>query len=460
MKRSVLVIFIAVIALSGGGVAGAHAYTNGVFSHVKLNEITAPKPLETASAAEAVNEFSKPGALPTLGNIREVEFVPPESGKTIRINLETMELSMYEDGALVETLPVISKGKPGSYWQTPGGEYRVLSKNENFYSQIGHVYMPYSMQIFGNYFLHGWPVYENGKPVPAGYSGGCIRLNTADAERVYRWADTKTHISILSDRESVPEKVVDAYYIQDPQAPLSITAQSYLVGDLESGDIILGKNTTEVRAIASITKLITALSSLDIINQEATTTISQFAVDTEDARGELEVGERIKNGDLMYPLLLESSNDAAEAIAEIKGRGLFIDTMNERAQAIGLQHSSFTDPSGIGDHNLSTAEDLFKLARYISKNKPYLWSVTEKDEVSKSGHSWNNIGKFYKFPGFVGGKMGYTVEAGPTELLVFEVNVSEFQKRKIVIVLLDTKHREKDVKNLLEYFQKQVFWGV
>lgn len=315
------------------------------------------------------------------------------------------------------------------------------------------------MQIFGNYFLHGWPVYENGNPVPPGYSGGCIRLNTADAERVYRWADTKTRISIYSDRESVPSQVVNAYYIQDPHAPLSVTARSYLVGDLESGDIILGKNTNDIRAIASITKLVTALTSLDIINQEATTSISARAVEAADTRGDLAVGEQIKNGDLLYPLLMESSNDAAEALSEVKGRDLFIDTMNERAKAIGLENSSFTDPSGIGDHNLSTAEDLFKLARYITKNKPYLWTVTEKDEISKSGHTWHNIGKFYKLPGFVGGKMGYTIEAGPTELLVFDVNVSDFQKRKIVIVLLDTKHRERDVKNLLEYFQKQVFWG-
>ncbi len=105
----------------------------------------------------------------------------------IEANLRTMEVTLYEHGVASTTLPILTKGKEKSWWETPTGNYKILSRSVNQFSSIGHVWMPYSMQFYGNYFIHGWPYYDDGTPVASTYSGGCIRLATEDAEKVYNF---------------------------------------------------------------------------------------------------------------------------------------------------------------------------------------------------------------------------------------------------------------------------------
>ena len=108
-----------------------------------------------------------------------------------------------------------------------------------------------------------------------------------------------------------------------------ISATSYLVGDLNTGEIIISKNQNTILPMASISKLMTAIVTEDFSKNEEYTEISKKALATNGKNGELKLGEKIKVGDLIYPLLLESSNDAAEALAEYFGRDNFISKMNQ-----------------------------------------------------------------------------------------------------------------------------------
>ena len=119
-----------------------------------------------------------------LGNVSDTEFVPPDLGKAIRVNLKTMTMRLYEDGKLTDTLPIINKGKPGSYWETPGGLFELSYKEANHFSSFGNVWMPYSIHFFGNFFIHGEPYDATGKKFTSLYSGGCIRLADANAKKV------------------------------------------------------------------------------------------------------------------------------------------------------------------------------------------------------------------------------------------------------------------------------------
>ncbi|PIP46640.1 MAG: hypothetical protein COX15_00070, partial [Candidatus Colwellbacteria bacterium CG23_combo_of_CG06-09_8_20_14_all_42_19] len=82
----------------------------------------------------------------------------------------------YEKGVFVNEFAILSKGKEGSWWETPAGLYKVQSKEKEHFSSFGRVYQPWSMAFQGNFFIHGWPYYPGGRAVESTYSGGCIRL--------------------------------------------------------------------------------------------------------------------------------------------------------------------------------------------------------------------------------------------------------------------------------------------
>ena len=120
-------------------------------------------------------------------NQEPVELVREEKREdSVDIDLDKMELTIWKDG-VSETFPVLSKGDPERTNETPRGDFEALYMAEKHFSSIGHVWMPYSIQFKGNFFIHGWPYYPDGTDVPKGYSGGCVRLSTADAKRVYEF---------------------------------------------------------------------------------------------------------------------------------------------------------------------------------------------------------------------------------------------------------------------------------
>ncbi|MFA5934103.1 MAG: CapA family protein [Candidatus Paceibacterota bacterium] len=427
----------------------------------KLYSIFPDKNVASVVEFENKNEVAPEPFKITLGNVSDNDFVPPKEGKIIRVNLETMKLYLYENGELQDTLPVIGKGKKGSYWETPGGEYKVLYKEENHFSSTGKVWMPYSMQFFGNYFIHGWPYYPDGTNVSAGFSGGCIRLSTSDTKKVYEWSDTKTLVSIYSDTDILPSEAGQSlsYFIKNPQKKVGVSAESYLVGDLDTGEIILEKNMTAKHPIASVSKLMTSLVALDVVNQQNLATVSKSALDTYGKNGRFFLNEKIPNNQLVYPLLLESSNDAAEILAEQPGRPYFMDQMNKKAVAIGLTNTEFKDPSGLSENNQSTALDLFKLAIYIKKYKNFIFETTLKKEYDYKNHTWFSNNEFLHEAGYTGGKSGFIDAAKETVVGTFTLPLSEFNTRHIAITLLRSEDRYEDVKSILSYLKNNLYYG-
>ncbi len=415
------------------------------------------------NAEKVVDQIFDPASRIKLG-ATDQKVTLPTTGKVIAANLDKMELTLYQDGKPTQTLPIVSRGRPGSPWETPPGLYKVLSKEENHFSSIGHVWMPYSMQFFGNFFIHGWPYYPDGREVGEGYSGGCIRLKTEDAAKVYAFADRGTAIFITGDEEVLvkPQEVASstAYYFLNKRAGLpKVNAKGYIVADLDTGEVILERNKDVVLPIASLTKLMTSLVSLETVNQFQVARISPAAVATFGLAGSLKAGDNLTVQDLLYPLLLESSNDAAEVLAEHAGHDRFIRSMNEKADSIGLTDTVFEDPSGLSNHNVSTAQDYFRLAQYIFKYKSYVLDVTKKKQATVDNYTWHNNSKFAYDKNYLGGKNGYTTEAQHTLVALFELPLSEFSKRRIGIVLLHTDNKEEDARNILKYLSANVYYG-
>lgn len=395
----------------------------------------------------------------------------PEKGEALAVDLDKKKISLYQDGILIDEFPVLSIGKAGSAWETPSGDYSILTKEEKHFSSIGEVWMPWSMQFFGNFFIHGWPSYADGTAVPEGYSGGCIRLSTEDAEKVFNFVHKGTSVSVFRSNENVDEQptlLSSRYFITTDGSGPTVSAEAYLVTDMEDGTVLFEKDKDTPRPIASLTKLMTALVSLEAVNQFQVAKVSKRAVETNGDAGELREGEKIATSALIFPLLLESSNDAAEVLAEHVGRAHFINQMNEKAKALSLSSMTFSDPSGISEENISNAVDLFRLVRYIYNDKSHLWGITNLADKTipaiKGGytHAWKN-GNYYvkkEDQSYRGGKTGKTTAAGETFTAVFSLPLSEFEDRLIAVILLKSDNREKDTDTLVDFVKKHVYFGI
>ena len=238
-----------------------------------------------------------------------------------------------------------------------------------------------------------------------------------------------------------------------------VAALAYLVGDLNTGEIILSKNQEQKLPIASMSKLMTALVTKEITKMDDTATVSKTALATSGTNGELKLGEKIKTNELIYPLLLESSNDAAEVLAEFFGRADFMSKMNQTAEKLQMSKTSYKDPSGLSFQNQSTAGDMFKLVGYLMKQQQDLFKITSKRSYSTKTHSWSNISQFLYKEGYIGGKSGYTDAALQTVTSVFSLPLGETGSRPIAIVLLRTPDRFKDVMNIVAYLKKNIYYG-
>jgi len=268
--------------------------------------------------------------------------------------------------------------------------------------------------------------------------------------------------NIISDRKEILEDNTpkEFYFIKDPKKQLKINAEAYFVGDLDTGEIILQKNPNQKFPIASVSKLMTATISKENQDQEEITKISNRSLSTYGENGNLHINEKIKVGDLIYPLLLESSNDAAEALAEYSGRDIFIEKMNEKAKDLGLLSTSFKDPSGLSENNQSTASDLFKFSKYLKSNKPDLLSITTKRSFDNKKHIWFNNSQFLRFEGYMGGKRGYIDESKQTALSIFSIPLGKQGNRNIGIVILRSTDRYKDTNSIYNYLTKNVYYGL
>ena len=153
-------------------------------------------------------------------------------------------------------------------------------------------------------------------------------------------------------------------------ADTGIMAEAGIVMDKDSGAVIFGQNIHLPFAPASITKLLTALVVIENSDLDETVTFSHSAVyDVESGSGNklhMEEEDKLSVEDCLYMLLLISSNQAANALAEhVAGsREAFVDMMNERIAQIGCTESRFANPSGLNDENqFVSAYDMALIAR-------------------------------------------------------------------------------------------------
>jgi len=369
----------------------------------------------------------------------------------IEADLVDMQLRYFEDGILVENIPILSKGKEGSWWQTPAGLYKIEFKKENHFSSFGQVYQPYSMAFQGNFFIHGWPTYTDGTPVPEGFSGGCIRIDTEDAERLF--GQVKVSVPVLvheQDFESEP-------FAYEPKVP-ELKTPNYLIADVESSTVLASTNLDTVVPIASVTKLMTALIAAEYINLDKSVSVNQPSF-VQSLIPRLGDRSKVSMYSLLQLLLVESSNEASEVIASQIGRDRFIERMNEKAVSLGMRSTNFADPSGLSASNTSSLGDLLRLAQYIYTNRSFILELTANQDLPTAYVSGEfgelvNFNEVDELDNFIGGKVGETLAAGQTSVTLHRLNVKNTE-RTLAIIILGSEDRNKDVTELLRYAEER-----
>ncbi len=244
-----------------------------------------------------------------------------------------------------------------------------------------------------------------------------------------------------------------------------INAQAFAVMERKSRELLLAKNLTLELPIASVTKIMTAVTALEMADLDVELTVSQRAADIGEAEMGLTAGERVTVEELLYGLLLPSGNDAAETLAEGLGNGRtsFLIAMNEKAKELGLFDTYYFNPTGLdGDTrettSFSTALDQLALTNFTLNNpifaeivSTYYKEIPYKEGSHKAFYLYNILQLDRSYPGIKGVKPGITDFAKETL-----VSYAENGGTQLIIVLLGTQNSRDEVVKLYNYVYEKL----
>lgn len=235
---------------------------------------------------------------------------------------------------------------------------------------------------------------------------------------------------------------------------IETNARCAILMDTDSNRILYAKNIHEVRSVASISKIMTAILAIESGKLDDAVLIGDEILDAYGSAIYIKQGEEMTLRDLVYGLMLRSGNDAALVIANYVGGDVnsFVDMMNQKARQIGMKNTTFNNPSGLDEDkgNMSTAYDMAILTSYAMQNEDYKKIVKTKHHTvttNKNVYSWTNKNKLlntYKYT--TGGKTGYTEIARRTL-----VSTASKDGLNLVVVTLNDGNDFLDHKSLHEY---------
>lgn len=201
---------------------------------------------------------------------------------------------------------------------------------------------------------------------------------------------------------------------------VSTSAVSSCLIEAETGEVLFAENADERRAMASTTKIMTAILTIEAGDLDREFTVDEYAIMVEGTSMGLKKGDRVSRRDLLYGILLPSGNDAANAAAvSVAGSmSAFVELMNEKAAALNLKNTHFVTPSGLdADGHYTTARDLAALAAYAMKNELFREIVSCRSKQLEYGNPpyprtlYNSNKMLTKYDGAIGIKTGFTDNA-------------------------------------------------
>ena len=229
-----------------------------------------------------------------------------------------------------------------------------------------------------------------------------------------------------------------------------VSAGAYIAIDAKTKKVILEKNTDRQYPIASVAKLMNAVITLENINTKINIKLTQSMLKPEGQSPSIFLNSKISVENLLKASLIQSVNDASQALSYAVGIGRFVKLMNKKAKALGMENTIYSDAHGLSENNISTAQDLAKLAVHVYQRQPQILSMTKNDDFwlpDAKGKflKFKNLNHFYALTNFMGGKTGYTVESKETMVSIFNIN-----GKQVIVVVLHSEDSQTDTLKLVE----------
>ncbi len=202
---------------------------------------------------------------------------------------------------------------------------------------------------------------------------------------------------------------------------LNISAQSAVLMCADNGEVLFERNAHKQLSMASTTKIMTSLIALEAASPEKEITVTQEMVSVEGTSMGLLAGDSVSLEELVYGMLLQSGNDAANTVAYVLGGSPdgFAEMMNNRAAQIGMKNTNFVTASGLDDENhYSTAYDMALLACESIKNPEFVAICSQKSARLSYGNPpyartlTNHNRLLWKYEDAIGIKTGFTKKSG------------------------------------------------
>lgn len=247
------------------------------------------------------------------------------------------------------------------------------------------------------------------------------------------------HASVAQDDREIPSDVCS-----------SVGAEIAYVRDLTTGSLLYERNVSRRWPLASVSKLMTAVISMEIYDPSSLVTIRDEDIRDSEGFSTFSSGTTLSVNDMVRSLLVASSNDAAFALMHSVGDEAFVDKMNAKAVELGMSQTTFYEPSGLSYLNQSTAADQYLLMRYIQTTHPYLLestrlkTITVQDYGQKKKKTVANIDLFAGRKDFLGGKTGYIDQSGGNLVTIFRVGGSD-----VFVSVLGSADRFGEIEKLL-----------
>ncbi len=358
----------------------------------------------------------------------------------ILTDLKEMEIEFYKKGELEFTLPIAAKGQDGTWTETPAGLYSVEWKAGTHHSTLYDVTMPYSIQFFGNYFMHGWPYHPDGRPVSSVTSAGCIRLDTEDARKLYNAAEKGMPVLVFEEDHESDDY---AYF----KSVGTLDAGSYLAIDIKSNFIFSQKEPEKEVSIGGFSKLLLATIAGEKLFVRSPVNIPEKESE-EETDDRFESGEEVSLFTLLAVMLIESSDEAAEAIIEHLGEEKITSLVKNYLYAMGMEDTKIPDPKG-GQDNVSTLEDVTTFSKYLYFNRMSLLNISGGElrsiYLDADHREIESKHDLAEFPEFKGGFIPHNGEKFENMgMAIFEIKVRD-KTRPVAIIVASSTNPVEDI---------------
>lgn len=370
----------------------------------------------------------------------------------VEVNIPDMKVRAFKEGQLEKEVDIAAKGNYLDWGAVPAGLNVINQKIRAAFSVPSGLYMPWALQIYGKFYLHGIPYYPSGKKFWSRFSGGCIRMKDEDAPKIFNIAQQGWYVFVVDAKKDLTQYPTTVF-AQFPK----VSANSYLVADVNADYVFAQKASQQQFKMGSLTKLMSAMTVTENVDLNRKIYVQKAMIDLPGDTPGLAKDKNYRLYELVYPMLISDSHNAAKVLGNIMGQEKTIDTMNAKAKSIMMASTEFFDTHGYSSENKTTAQDLYYLTRYIFNNSDHFLKITKSKRAENLGalsfnlKELNNSNIFTQEPYFWGGMAGSNNGAF---LFKFQNIEKPEEKKNISIILLDSQDIKKDVEIINDWMKE------